>query len=387
MNIVVLADSFPPYLSGVTTICVELARELLKRGNKVLIFTPDHPNKIRPPGLESAKILYLSSFSTHVPGLRICFPNTFKVVKEIRKFQADIIETEAPSFLGIDGIIASKVLKVPSVSVFHTLLVSNKYLQIIFKTKSDLIEKISWIYHRWFYNAGDMIFVWTKQMADLLTKNGIEKRKIEIMTPLFDYHNVKILRKDTVKKAKEKYSLNKNVAVFLGRVSPEKRLDFLIQVWSQVVKVNKDCTLLIIGDGLYMSQLKRLVSYYKLEEYVRFTGLIEHEMLLSSGILSACDLFVSASISETFGLTGIEAMAHGIPVVLAKSQGLAEMVKDAGFVCQADDADCFKESILEIFDNLDLKRKMGKKARETSKNYSTPVVVGKILNKYENLVN
>ena len=45
MNIVVLADSFPPYLSGVTTICVELARELLKRGHKVLIFTPDHPNK------------------------------------------------------------------------------------------------------------------------------------------------------------------------------------------------------------------------------------------------------------------------------------------------------------------------------------------------------
>ena len=385
MRIAILTDSFPPYLSGVITHFVELARSLLKKGHQVLILTANHPEKSLPKGLEEARVVYLPSFQTHVPRLRVCFPNTLRVILEIRNFKADLIETDSPSFLGIDGLVASKILRTPRVSAFYTLFTSREYLQVVFNFEGDFLQKLIWSYHRWFYNSSDMIGVPTDGVADLLVRNRIARNKIEKLPLLFDFYNVKALREEDIPKTKVKYDLRDKVAIFVGRISSEKRLDFLIHVWSHVVEEYEDSSLLIVGGGLYEMELKKLVRRYSLDNHVRMVGPIDHEELLSSGLISACDLFVSVSTSETLGLAGIEAMAHGIPVVLAQSQGLAEIVGGAGIVCPPNDLQCFKTSILQIFKDENLKSEMGKAAKNMASNYGSSSVVNEVFEKYRAL--
>jgi len=382
MKIAILTDSFPPYLSGVTTYSVELARGLIENGHKVLIFAPDEGDKnIVPKGLEGAKIVRLPSFSppSRIANIRISIPNIPKVLSELKRFKPDLIETEGPTFLGIDGVLASKILKIPCVSTFHTLTTSKEYLQIVFNFKSNNLEKLSWIYHRWFYNSSDVVTVSTKKMLDLLIKNGIKRDKLREIPVLFDFYKVSILSENERRVLRKHYRLNNNVAVYLGRLAKEKNLGNLMRIWREVVRENKDVTLLIIGGGPLEKQLGRQITKLQLTENVRMLGPIDHEQLLSSGILSICDIFVSTSVSETFGLTGLEAMASKLPVVLYKSQGLAEIVDGGGILCKKGGIAEYKAAILNLFRDKDTRLTKGEIARKIAAKYNTKTTIFKLI--------
>lgn len=387
MKIAILTDSYSPYVSGVTTYTVELTKQLIKNGHTVQIFVPDYlEDNITPKGLEKANVIRMRSVPTIIQNCRICIPNTAKVIRELKNFKAEIIEIEDPLFLGLDGLIASKILGIPCVSVFHTLATSKDYLKVIFKTDSDLLQKAAWIYHQKFYDSSDKVFVFTQNVFKLLIKKGINKEKINIISTFFDYYNVKILNKSEKKALKKYYRLNEKVAIYLGRVSPEKNLNTLMKIWKDAVKQYPNSTLLIIGSGIYEKELKRYVQKEKLENNVKLLGLIEHEQLLSSGLLSICDIFVSASKSETFGLTGIEAMAHKLVPVLFKTQGLSEVVDSAAILCKPNDTKEFKKAIITLFEDEKLRQKMGKKARKIAGSYNSESVVKDLIKKYKVII-
>lgn len=387
MKIAILTDSYSPYISGVTTYTVELGKQLIRSGHKVLIFAPDYSeNNITQPGLEKAKIIRMRSVPTMIKNFRICVPNTTKVIQELRKFKADIIETEDPLFLGLDGLIASKILGIPCISVFHTLAPSKDYLKVIFKTDSNLLQKAVWLYHQKFYGSSDKVFVFTKNLYRLLTKKGIKKEKIEIISTFFDYYNVKMLKNSEKKALKKYYGLKERVAVYLGRVSPEKNLNALIKIWKGVVQQYPNSTLLIIGSGIYEKELKKIIQKEKLESNVKLLGLIEHEQLLTSGLLSICDIFVSTSKSETFGLTGIEAMAHKLVPVLYKTQGLSETIDNAAILCKPNNTQQFKKGILTLFNNDKIIEEKGNQSRLIAGSYNSELVVESLIQKYEDIV-
>jgi len=390
MKIAILTDSFPPYLSGISTYCIELVRQLVKKGHSVLVMAPNYGNDNINPFADiktkKVKLVRLKSVRTMVSGFRICLPKTAGVIKEIKSFKADIIETEDPLFLGIDGLIASKILGIPCISTFHTLATSEEYLKVIFRIKNSNFKKIVWTYHRWFYNSSDIVFATTKETSSLLVKNGIYKSKVSTIPIFFDYYRTKILSEDEKKVLKKYYGLKEKVAVYLGRISQEKNLDTLIKIWKEVANEHPDSTLVIIGKGSYKKELENLVKKEKLDKNIRFLGEIEHEQLLSSGLLSIFDIYVSASISETFGLAGIEAMAHKLPPVLFRTQGLAEVVGNSGLLCSTNNKKSFKEAVLKLFKNDKMRILMGVRARKIAGFYDSNKATDKILKMYEKTI-
>lgn len=387
MKIAILTDTFSPYISGITTYTIELTKQLINNGHQVQIYAPDYSeNNTTPKGFEKAKVIRMRSVPTTIKDCRICVPNTAKVIRELRKFKADIIEAEDPLFLGLDGLIASKILGIPCISVFHTLAPSKDYLKVIFKTDNDLLQKAVWLYHQKFYASSDKVFVFTKNLYKLLIKKGVEKDKIAIISNFFDYYNVKLLKNSDKKVLKKYYGLKERVAVYLGRVSPEKNLKTLIKIWKSVTLKHPESTLLIIGSGLYEKELKNIIKKEGLENNIKLLGLIEHEHLLSSGLLSICDIFVTASKSETFGLTGIEAMAHKLAPVLFKAQGLSEVVDGAAFLCKPNNTKQFIQAIDTLFENKKLRKEMGKKARKIASTYNSELVVKDQIKKYEETI-
>jgi 1,2-diacylglycerol 3-alpha-glucosyltransferase len=192
-------------------------------------------------------------------------------------------------------------------------------------------------YHQWIFRASELVAVPTDEMAESLVGQGVERSKVRTLPPIFDYGQVTVLKQAEVARVRSSHGLTGQVVVYIGRVSPEKSLDKLLQAWAQVVAQQVSASLLIIGGGTYEVELKNLVKLYGLEPSVRMLGPVEHEELLASGLISACDVFVSMSTTETFGLAALEAMAHGVPVVLARAPGLAGMVGDGGLIVEPHD--------------------------------------------------
>jgi 1,2-diacylglycerol 3-alpha-glucosyltransferase len=118
---------------------------------------------------------------------------------------------------------------------------------------------------------------------------------------------------------------NKFVFLYVGRVSEEKNIKNIIHAYSKLD--NKiDTKLLVVGGGPYLEELKKLVSKVHLEEYVVFTGLIP--WLEVPKYYQLGNVFVNASLSETQGLTNIEALASSIPLLIQKDDSVKDLVID-----------------------------------------------------------
>ncbi len=125
-------------------------------------------------------------------------------------------------------------------------------------------------------------------------------------------------------------SNDEKVTLFVGRLHKEKRLDLIISAFSKIVKLRNDFHLIIVGkdqDGSGMAA-QDLVAKLGLSNQVHFVGFLTGSDLAQA--YADADLLVLMSHRENFGMVAIEAMAHGLPVLLTKEVGLANEVEEAG---------------------------------------------------------
>ncbi|MCC5637013.1 glycosyltransferase [Nostoc sp. CHAB 5844] len=128
------------------------------------------------------------------------------------------------------------------------------------------------------------------------------------------------------------------ILLFLGRLAPEKRIDWLIEAFAKLKSRQHKCSLLIAGDGPddTVNILKRLAEPIP---DIHFTGFIHGET--KANVLASCDVFCSPSPYETFGRTVVEAMASGIPVVSINSAGVSDYLINEinGYLVPPNDVD------------------------------------------------
>lgn len=134
------------------------------------------------------------------------------------------------------------------------------------------------------------------------------------------------------------------VLFFLGRLAPEKRLDVLIKAFVKLQQKQLPCSLVIAGDGPaeVVNSLKNLADPFP---NIHFTGFIHGEM--KADLLASCDVYCSPSPYETFGVSVVEAMASGIPVVTVNSGGVSDYLLDEvnGYLVAPDNIEQFAEAI------------------------------------------
>src|SRR3989344_5144782 len=102
MRIAFVVDSFPPYISGVATHYITLAKKLLEEGHKVMIIAPNSKTHRPPKGLEKCKLVFVRSIPIGVvaKNMRLVTPSTLSTLLQLAKFKADVIEISGPTFIG-----------------------------------------------------------------------------------------------------------------------------------------------------------------------------------------------------------------------------------------------------------------------------------------------
>jgi glycosyltransferase involved in cell wall biosynthesis len=169
--------------------------------------------------------------------------------------------------------------------------------------------------------------------------------------------------------------------VYAGRIAPEKNISFLLQSFAGIAQLIPNVYLLIVGGGKkqFEDELQSLISQLGIINRVHHTGMTAYEDIPS--YLAMGNIFVTTSVSETFGMTTVEAMGVGLPVMGIHSPGTSDIVEDGktGFL-STEDLAAFTAKLTYLCLYPNLRKAMGDAAREASQQYdierTTKILIG-----------
>lgn len=387
MRIAYFTDTFLPQINGIATSLANQATELGARGHSVLIFTP------KLDDIKRSKFIAKNVHLIHLPTVPALVYTEYKlgvfglprVVKHLSKFDPDIIHFHSPFTVGMDAVMASKLLKIPLVSTVHIYFTDTDYLRWIkSKLAVKLLDKVAQRYLNFVYNQCDLVLAPSKMLVKELNGNGF-KKPIAYLPNGITLKSPKFLSTTEKQLQKIKYNLKEKVILHFGRLSYEKNIDVLIKSFYLLTKNHQNISLLIIGDGPATNNLKKLVKKLKIEKEVVFTGFLDHQFLINSGFLSIGDVFATASTMEVNPMAVLEAMLYGLPIVGIQQAGLIELISSNGYLAKAHDIKELAQCMDKILFNQKLADKMRQKSMEKIKQYSISKSINQLLSLYQSL--
>lgn len=385
MRIALFVEVYIPYINGVVTHVKALKDGLEKMGHKVLIVTADTKAKrhyqfrgvLHCPAME-LKQIYGYGFASPLSRSRL---------KYLRNFNPDIIHIHTEFSIGIFGVFAAKSLNVPLVYTMHTMY--DEYIYYVApKPFYPAVKSSSHSYARYLCSKAAAITGPSIKVQQYLDKCGIDKKVVVIPNPVeLDAFDAQNFTEDEKLKLRTKLKIPRDctLACFVGRLGREKNVDTLLNFWSQSMKKSDKVHLLIIGEGPAREELMRLSEELALEDMVTFTGKIEHTDL--PPYLSICDMYITASLSDTNSISMLEGMAAGLPVIHIYDELNKGQVIDGvnGFIYH--NADEMTECIKKVRDIDPIEKEILRESvLENVKKFSDTALAKRLLTVYESVL-
>ena len=311
MRIAIFTETYLPDVNGVATHIKTLRDGLESLGHEVLIVVSD----------ASCHHHYIDAGILHCPAIKskrlynysLAFPVSFLRLNIIRRWKPDIIHIQNEFGVGLSGVLISEVIGVPLVYTMHTMY--DNYIYYI--APRVFIPAATRASHRYFKHIAKKAAVLTgasQKIEQYIRQCGI-KQPVEIIPNAveLDIFSKDRLDTDKISDIRRQYGLRRISACFCGRLGEEKNIDTLLRFWKKAYDKYNDISLLIIGDGPDRQRLSELTKELGLDECVTFTGKIPHSEL--PDYYSACSIYTTASLSENYSISMLEAMASGLPIV------------------------------------------------------------------------
>jgi 1,2-diacylglycerol 3-alpha-glucosyltransferase len=233
-----------------------------------------------------------------------------------------------------------------------------------------------------FANSCDMLFAPSSRVRSWLRENGVTSR-IETLEAPAD--TTRIVCMDRTR-AREALGLGAEpVALYVGRVADEKRMDVLVDEFDQACRAIPGSQLVIVGTGVRLESVRRQVARLGLGGRVLVLGARSGEEL--STWYSAADVSVSASRSETGPLTVVEAMACGCPTVALRAPGFEDRIVDGVNGLLAEDLPgALGQAMARVLGDPALRERLSGGAVASAPRYTSACSAERLLGVYEDLV-
>ena len=170
----------------------------------------------------------------------------------------------------------------------------------------------------------------------------------------------------------------------ISNFRPVKKIQNIIKAFCKISR-EVQSKLLLVGEGPEAARCKIMVEKLKLEDKVFFLGRYDNII----PVLSASDLYMLPSKSESFGLSALEALSCSVPVIGTNTGGLPEVVIDGqcGYLCDPNDIKSLANRAIEILCSEELSKKMGREARKRAKLFDSSIIVPQYINYYNEVLN
>ena len=379
MKILITADCYTPTINGVVTSILNLETELRRLGHDVKILCPSENFH----SSESENVYRIGSVGVGriYSGARAALRISQSHLQKLIDWKPDIIhsQSEFSSFIMAKRIAAE--VNCPIVHTYHTVYENYTHY---FSPSITLGRKAVIVMTKRILRHTKAVIAPSQKIERLLKDYGIAQPIKVIPTGLrlkkfSDEISVNIINE---LKAKLGIPLKSRVLITVGRAAKEKNIDELIRYFKRLDIENT--VFVIVGGGPYLDALKDLAYAENISDKMIFTGAVEPENIAAYYRLG--DIFLSASQSETQGLTYIEALASGLPAVCRRDDCLNDVITNGKNGGQYTDFKEFSELIRTFLFNDELYKSMSENAVQTAQKYSAEKFVKNVETVYMEIV-
>lgn len=389
MRIGLFTDCYYPQINGVVTSVMTLREELIKQGHEVTVITVQVPGyKASSEGIIKIK----AAPKMKIMDFRLAIPMFYHDYLRIKALKLDLIHTHTEFTIGLFGRFMARRLKIPMIHTYHTMYEDYTNYLLWFRRGRGVVKQFMRQSSRQFVSRYDIVVVPSIKTKKALRRYGV-RNDIRILPTGID------LKKFRIYDAADPFliELRKNlnisdtakIVLSLGRVSEEKSIDVILSQMRALSDAVGEVVLLIVGDGPYMGELKKMSQRLGIEDLIRFAGRVPWTEV--SSYYSLVDVYVSASKTETQGLTILEAMACQVPVVVYDDDNIVDLVIERQTGRLFKNSNELTQCLIEFLTNVEFSEQIERQARTMAVNFSCEnfgkemeTIYCEILNTYSN---
>ena len=359
LKIGLFLDSFFPNIDGVVNVVDNLAKELSKY-NDVVVVVP-YTESVNEDKDRPYKVIRINSLPVPFTDYRVSLMQTrinesYKILLE-EKF--DIIHIHSPLAIGLLGLKVAKKLNIPCIATMHTRFdfeirkrVNNQFII------DNIISRFIKV-----YNACDKCIAVNNAMKKVFKDYGY------LYEPVVIYNGTDLTTckdKEIINKINVKYALDEVYPVFLfvGRIIDIKNIFFILDSLKLLKEEGYKFKMIYVGDGFDLKELQKKIVDYGMQDYCITTGMITDRNIIS-GFYKRADLFLFPSLFDASSLVQIEAAVNETPGVFIEGSVTSDTVINnvSGFTSSYSVND-YKERIKEIISDKEKLKEVSKNARE-----------------------
>lgn len=387
MRIGIFTETYTPYISGLVTSEIMLKKALEKQGHEVYVVTANLES-FKYDYDEKERVLKIPGIPTGIYDSRLSSIYPVRAVNKIKSWNLDVIHSQTEFAIGTFARLFAKQYNIPLVHTYHTMY--EDYIYYITKGYFEKSSKKLLEYFTKFYcetTATELIVPTHKTYKLFKEKYKFEKNINIIPTGIeverfydenIDNNELKELRK-TLKIDKDDFIL-----LFVGRLAEEKNVEFLIKAEKKLQEQNNNIKLLIVGDGPDKEKYEKYAESLGLTDSIIFTG--KTAWVDMPYYYHLADVFVTASKTETQGLTIIEAMASNVVPVCMRDEAFSSMVTEEldGLFFETEKE--YIDHIIRLYNNPKELEKFDKQARIQAETYSSKYYGERVLEVYNRAI-
>jgi len=318
MNIIMMTNTFTPHIGGVARSIEAFTDKYRKRGHRVLVVAPEFEN-MPENEVDVIRIPAIQNFNGSDFSVVLSTPGY--LTEAIRDFDPDIIHSHHPYLIGGTALRLAIPHKLPLIFTHHTMY--EQYTHYV-PGDSEALKRFVIQLSTRYANLCNQVFAPSESVASVLRRRGVVARIDVVPTGV---HLEKFDRSSGAGfRAAMDIPKNAFVVGHVGRLAPEKNLEFLAKAVTGFLKTENRAHVLIVGRGPSENTIREIFSREGMADRVHTPGVLKHPLLASA--YRAMDVFAFASKSETQGMVLTEAMAAGVPVVALDAPGAREVVVD-----------------------------------------------------------
>lgn len=391
MKIAIFSDNFYPELSGISDSLVALSRELGKRGHAVRVYAPAYPKsaywasalpfaEIELGPRVSVRRLFSLPYSSGSGQTRLVIP-ALAALSDVRKFKPDLIHTHHFFGVGIEALLASKLLRIPLLGTNHTVI-----SEFARRTPVRIpgLPEASVRYSVFYYNRCRLVAAPSRSLLEEMRRSGLRREAVFSSNPIDTklFHPVSPEEK---KWMKERFHLSGLAVLYAGRLSPEKSLEVLVKAFRAVSSKLPEAALVIAGHGSEKHSLQKIAESLGISDKVIFQGTLDAPSLAT--LYQASDVFAIPSNAENQPISLMQAMASGLPAVGVRARGLIEYIsEETGFLVEPGDSEALGHRLLVLLKDASLRERLGEGGRKEAEKHSVETVVSDCEALYEKVL-
>ena len=350
MRIGLFSDTFPPDLNGVANSTYILFCELKKHGHDVFVVCT-RAGTGWAEWNEEHDILRLAGVTIkHLYGYAVTTPFHINALNEVRNLNLDVIHVQTEFGVGMFARICARQLNIPLVSTYHTSY--EDYTHYVNLLKSDRLDArmkkaVGW-FSKYVSDSAVEVIAPSEKTRELLECYHVTSEIHVVPTGLeLERFSPQAENRKRTEEIRRQFHIrpDERLVIYLGRIAEEKALDIVIDGFAHAKANGCKLRLLVVGGGPDLERLKSYAEDRKLDN-VLFAGPCPAAEV--ADYYRSADFFVSASLSETQGMTFVEAMASGLPMLARKDVVLEKLLIDGETGWYFTDADDLAAKLQDV---------------------------------------